>query len=83
MNPPLDPFSDNMHHLLVMRIGAAGHDPGPDLDDLEEIGDDLAKELMGEYLVGDTWMLYVRIFWEGCVSEISTNLSYALMRSIR
>ena len=42
----------------------------PDGDDIEEAGDDLAKELMGEYLTGVAWksLRYVCACWFICLS---------------
>lgn len=38
-----------------LQAGNAVHEAG-DPEDAEEAADDLAKELMGEYLAGDTWI---------------------------
>ena len=44
--------------LPVAHGGSAGDHLGPEHEDAERITDDLAQELMGQYLHGDSWTAF-------------------------
>ena len=49
-----------MENLMPLPLpGRVNQQPGPELEDADKVSDELARELMGEYLSGESWMVCV------------------------